>query len=267
MCTALTALLLVLMTAGCGGGGLGVDPKQMSVKQAPSGPAPTQCVDDNLDSGGHDTWHCGQRHGVVFVGDSIVGRMNLDEYFPGKGYVNAGWFGRRTDEMLAVFPQILDGTRVCHGYSEGPSDFPYTCVNIPPPAEVVIFLGWNNLLQSYSATQAAADIKQMAQMAEAAGAQVVLVTLYRWDSAHPVDWMAPWEPFNGCSIIYPWSDSLPALNAGIQQAGVDLHVKAIVDLYWLYESGCQQDYTIDGLHPSEGWPGYQQIADSMSQQI
>src|SRR6478735_3908515 len=67
------------------------------------------------------------RSGTVFVGDSIIGRWNLDTYFPGKGYVNAGWFGKRTDEILAVFPSILDGSRVCHGFDGIPGDpgFPF----------------------------------------------------------------------------------------------------------------------------------------------
>src|SRR5579859_2024620 len=117
------------------------------------------------------------RAGTVFVGDSLFGRMDLDFYFPGKGYHNGGYFGQRTDQMLARFPAILDGSNVCHGYDGVPPDpaFPFSCSSITPPAEVVILLGWNDLLQAFSASQAAANINQMANMARNVGVKVVLV--------------------------------------------------------------------------------------------
>jgi len=35
---------------------------------------------------------------VIFFGDSIFGIWDLESYFPGKGYVNGGMIGYRTDQ-------------------------------------------------------------------------------------------------------------------------------------------------------------------------
>jgi hypothetical protein len=202
------------------------------------------------------------RSGTVFVGDSIIGRWDLDSYFPGKGYVNAGWFGKRTDEMLAVFPSILDGSRVCRGFDNVPGDpaFPFSCQSIKPPAEVVILLGWNDMFQDFSTTQAAANIKSMAEMAKAAGVHVVLVVPYRFDSAHPASWM---QPFDACATDgnYPFSlNQEPLLNSGIVAEGLPT-----ANLETVFLAGCQSDYTIDGVHPNAS--GYQQMHDAIEKVI
>lgn len=203
-----------------------------------------------------------QRSGTVFVGDSIIGRWDLDSYFPGKGYVNAGWFGKRTDQILAVFPSILDGSKVCHGYDGTPGDpaFPFSCGSITPPAEVVILLGWNDMLQGKDTMQAAANINQMANMARAAGAKVVLVKPYRWDSAHIASWM---QPFDSCAPDgeYPFSlTQEPVLNANIGNIMPPVPVVNLESLFF-----CQSDYTSDGVHPNAS--GYQQMHDLIAGMI
>jgi len=224
---------LVSIFAGCGGSA-----------------TPTQSVKP------HDI----TRSGTVFVGDSIFGRWDLDSYFPGKGYVNAGWFGKRTDEILAVFPSILDGLRVCHGFDGIPGDpsFPFSCAPIHPPAEVVILLGWNDMLQAKDTLQAASNINQMATMARNAGVKVILVIPYRWDSAHIASWM---QPFDSCasSPNYPFSaNQEPVLNSNI---GATLMPPVpIVNLESTFF--CQSDYTGDGLHPNAN--GYQQMHDAIA---
>ena len=46
---------------------------------------------------------------VVFFGDSITDIWKLDEYFPGKGYVNRGIGGQTTPQMLVRFRQdVID---------------------------------------------------------------------------------------------------------------------------------------------------------------
>src|SRR6478672_5119286 len=92
-----TIFALVFFLAGCGSSG-----------SLPNSAVPQQSA--------------GLRSGTVFVGDSIIGGWNLDSFFPARGYVNGGWFGKRTDEMLAVFPSILDDSKVCHGFDGIPSD-------------------------------------------------------------------------------------------------------------------------------------------------
>jgi hypothetical protein len=201
---------------------------------------------------------------TVFVGDSIIGRWDLNAYFPDSGYVNAGWFGKRTDEILAVFPSILDGSKVCHGYipvAPDPPDpaFPFSCSSITPPSKVVIFLGWNDLFQAKSAAEAAANIATMVQMAQSANVDVVLVVPYRYDSAHPASWMQPW---NSCDWGPYSADQEPVLDAGIRATATQLNVP-VVDLDSLFT--CQSDYTIDGAHPNAS--GYLQMHDAIEKAL
>lgn len=42
---------------------------------------------------------------VVFFGDSITDGWHLDQYFPGKGYINRGISGQTTSQMLVRFQQ------------------------------------------------------------------------------------------------------------------------------------------------------------------
>jgi hypothetical protein len=233
-----TVLALMICLAGCGGN-ITATPPQKSIVQ---------------------------RSGIVFVGDSIFGGWDLDSYFPGKGYVNAGWFGKRTDEILAVFPSILDGSKVCHGFDGTPSDpaFPFSCRSIPAPAEVVILLGWNDLFQGKDTTQAAANIHSMVNLAQTAGVKVVLVVPYRYDSAHPASWMQPWDP---CSDLFPYrADQEPVLNAGIRAIpgnSVAQSRPRFADLEALFT--CQSDYTTDGIHPNAS--GFQQMHDVLEHLI
>jgi hypothetical protein len=236
-----TFLALLVFVAGCGGSN--------------SGP---------VNSAGPQS--ASVRSGTVFVGDSIIGGWDLDSFFPGKGYVNAGWFGKRTDEMLAVFPRILDGSKVCHGFDGTPSDprFPFSCTSITPPARVVIFLGWNDLFQAKDSAQAAANINTMVQLAQNADVRVILIVPYRYDSAHPASWMVPWD---SCSDLFPFrADQEPVLNAGIRaipnNTPAQLKSEA-VDLEALFT--CQSDYTIDGIHPNAS--GFQQMHDAIAKAL
>ncbi len=48
-------------------------------------------------------------HRVVFFGDSITDKWNLNQYFPGKGYINRGISGQTTSQMLLRFRQdVID---------------------------------------------------------------------------------------------------------------------------------------------------------------
>src|SRR5688500_9625766 len=46
---------------------------------------------------------------VVFIGDSITDSWKLDEYFPGRPYINRGISGQTTPQMLIRFrPDVID---------------------------------------------------------------------------------------------------------------------------------------------------------------
>jgi lysophospholipase L1-like esterase len=61
---------------------------------------------------------------VIFFGDSITDSWHLDQYFPGKGYINRGISGQTTSQMLVRFRQDV--------------------INLQPAA-VVILAGTNDI--------------------------------------------------------------------------------------------------------------------------
>ena len=80
--------------------------------------------------------------GVLFIGSSSVRRWNLDESFPGKGYVNRGFGGS----------QIADSTR----YVER--------IVVPhQPRLVVMFVGDNDIAAGRSPEHVADDFKAFAE--------------------------------------------------------------------------------------------------------
>jgi hypothetical protein len=214
---------LILLLAGCGGS---VQP----VRQTSSATA---------------------RSGIVFVGDSVIGRLTAESQFNQAGYIDAGVFGQRTDEVLARLPDILSGVNVCRGFNppEGiPSDpdFPYECTSLSaPPKTIVILTGWNNMFQGANldyVTEMTSDVQKIVELGHAAGVNVVICTLYPWDTAHPASWMAPTG--NAPVTFYdmwriPFNESLK------QIPGV-----TIVDLDATFAG--QSDYTADGIHPTFG---------------
>src|SRR5262249_401373 len=114
------------------------------------------------------------RSGVVFLGDSIFGGWDLAAEFPGQGYVNGGMFGFRTDQLLALLPEVLSGKKVCHGL-EGNSDFPLTCAQLSqPPATIVLFAGWNDMIQSVPEDVIVFNLRTIVDRAHAQGVEVVL---------------------------------------------------------------------------------------------
>lgn len=179
-------------------------------------------------------------HPVVFFGDSIVGRWDLDTYFPGKGYVNGGMFGYRTDQLKAILPDVLSGKQICTGL-DGNDTFPLTCVtNLSTPTTIVIMGGWNNFFQGDPST-ALADLQSMAEMANAKGVRVIICTLYAYDPAHPAPWMVP----TGNAPVTFYDMWRNPLNDGIAKIpGV-----TVIDFSALFAG--QSDYTEDGIHPND----------------
>jgi len=190
---------------------------------------------------------------VVFFGDSIFGRMDLNAYFPGKGYVNGGMFGYRTDQLRSILPDVLSGAKVCSGLA-GDDTFPLTCASIPPPKTIVILAGWNNLFQS-DKVDPLADLQAMASLAKASGVNVVICTLYAYDPAHPAPWMVP----TGNAPVTFYDMWRSPLNRSIRE----IPAVAVVDISSAFDG--QSDYTLDGVHPNSS--GYSQMAAVLSRVI
>lgn len=188
------------------------------------------------------------RSGVVFFGDSIFGRWDLDAYFPGKGYVNGGMFGYRTDQLKEILPAVLSGEKVCHGL-EGNDTFPLVCQSIPAPATIVIEAGWNNFFQGNVGDTSLSDIQTMVALSQASGVRVIVANLYAYDPAHPASFMVP---TGNAPVTFYDMWRLP-LNDGL----VEIKGVTVVDLSGLFSG--QSDYTVDGVHPIEA--GYSQMRD------
>ena len=190
---------------------------------------------------------------VVFFGDSIFGAWNLETYFPGKPYVNGGMFGYRTDQLKAIFPDVLPGKKVCHGL-EGDASFPLTCASVPPPKTIVIMAAWNNFFQG-DQVDPLGDIQSMSAMANAQGVRVIICTIYAYDPAHPAPWMVP----TGNAPVTFYDMWRTPLNNSIGQ----MHGVTFVDFSALFER--QSGYTVDGIHPNDA--GYLQMRDLINQAL
>lgn len=238
----LTFVAMVLLLAGCGGSQLPVvaGTARPNVPSAVLVPPCTQCA------------------GTVFVGDSIFGRLVADTTFTNAGYINAGVFGERTDEMLARFPEIISGQNVCHGYNPPAGlptdpDFPYVCSSLSePPQTVVIMGGWNNFFQNNPGNTALSDIQQMAHLAEKHGIKVIVCTLYAYDPGHPAPWMVP----SGTAPVTFYDVWRNPLNVGIlslDNSSLDgpfsMGDVSVVDLSSVFAG--ESFYTIDGVHPTD----------------
>jgi hypothetical protein len=114
---------------------------------------------------------------VVFLGDSIFARWDLNAFFPAKNYVDAGIAGQTTQQILARVQDTISGNNVC----EGDAGI-INCQTIMPPGTIIIFVGWNDLFQGTSPHAAVADIRQMAELCIASNVQPILVTVYLYNA-------------------------------------------------------------------------------------
>ena len=96
---------------------------------------------------------------VVFMGDSITDSWKLEEYFPGKPYINRGISGQTTSQMLLRFrPDVID----------------------LKPRIVVILAGTNDIAGNTGPISIEAiegNIASMAEIARANGINVVLSSI------------------------------------------------------------------------------------------
>lgn len=96
---------------------------------------------------------------VLFMGDSITDFWKLDEYFPGKPYVNRGISGQTTPQMLVrMYPDVID----------------------LKPAVLVVLAGINDISQNTgpaTAEMVEQNIMAMTDLAQYHGIKVILCSI------------------------------------------------------------------------------------------
>ncbi len=170
---------------------------------------------------------------VVFFGDSITDGWHLDQYFPGKGYINRGISGQTTSQMLVRFQQDV--------------------VNLKA-AVVVVLAGTNDIAGNtgpISIEDIEANYAALADLARAHGIHLI------FSSVTPVNNYTP-ESQNFYAQRSP--AKILALNAWLKNYSsanglvyLD-YFSAMVDVRGLL----RKDLAADGLHPDDA--GYRIMA-------
>jgi len=170
---------------------------------------------------------------VVFFGDSITDSWHLDEYFPGKPYVNRGISGQTTPQMLVRFRQDV-------------IDF--------QPQVVIILAGTNDIALNtgpMSLEEIQANYKSLAELARVHNISVV------FSSVLPVHNYTPESQY---TFPLRSSEKILQLNQFLRrycEAGNCVYVdyfNAMVD-----EKGLlKKELAEDGLHPNAA--GYRVMA-------
>jgi lysophospholipase L1-like esterase len=163
---------------------------------------------------------------VVFFGDSITDTWKLQNYFPGKPYVNRGISGQTTPQMLVRFRQdVID----LH------------------PKVVVILAGTNDIAGNTGPMRTEdieVDLASMAELAKAHGIAVVLASVLPVHNYTPKsqDFFAQ-RPMARILEVNRWLKEYCAKNAMVY---LD-YSSAMVD-----EKGLlKKDLAEDGLHPND----------------
>jgi lysophospholipase L1-like esterase len=158
---------------------------------------------------------------VVFMGDSITQGWNLQEYFPGKPYINRGIEAQTTTQMLVRFRQDVIDLK---------------------PKVVVIMAGTNDLAQNtgpMTLEESEGNLMSMAQLAAANGIRVVLCSVL--PSVH-----FGWHP----EVEDP-APRIAALDKWIKDYAAEKEY-VYVDYYSVMKDeagGLPDKLSMDGVHP------------------
>ena len=167
---------------------------------------------------------------VVFFGDSITAGWPLDQFFPGRPYVNRGIGGQTTSQALVRFRQDVIDLK---------------------PAAVVILLGTNDIAGNTGAVGIEDIQKNLASLAELAHAHRVAVVL---SSVTPVHDYTPESdiayPLRPPATIRALNDWLKAYCAQNGATYLD-YFSALIDGAGLL----RKELATDGLHPNHA--GYE----------
>ena len=191
------------------------------------------------------------------MGDSITDLWKLDEYFPGKPYVNRGISGQTTSQMLVrMYPDVID----------------------LKPAAMVLLAGINDVSRNTGPSTAEMieqNIMAMTELAQHHGIKAILCSLlpisdypFLRQSAQP----APAGPGPGGPPRIKMTDGHPPsdilkLNAWMKDYAA--RVNAVYADYFaafVDEKGWLRDgYSADGLHPNAD--GYKLMAPAAASAI
>ena len=182
---------------------------------------------------------------VVFMGDSITDFWNLEQYFPGKPYVNRGIGGQTTPQMLVrMYPDVIE----------------------LKPAAMVVLAGTNDIARNTGPEtdeMIQQNIMAMTELAQHHGIKVILCSVlpvsdypYQRSQNAPAA-PAPAGRGGPPRIAAKMTDSHPAgdilkLNAWMKDyastAGAIYadYFSAVVDANGMLKEG----YSDDGLHPN-----------------
>ena len=172
-------------------------------------------------------------HRVIFFGDSITDAWHLDQYFPGKGYINRGIGGQTTSQMLVRFHQDVIDLQ---------------------PAVVVILAGTNDIAGNtgpISIEDIEANYTSLAQLARANGIQLIFssVTPVHDYTPQSQNFFAQRDPAK-ILALNAWLKNYCSTNGLIY---LD-YFPAMVDEHGLL----RKDLATDGLHPNDA--GYKIMA-------
>lgn len=170
---------------------------------------------------------------VVFFGDSITDAWHLNEFFPGKPYVNRGISGQTTPQMLIRFrPDVI----------------------ALKPAAVLILAGTNDIAGNTGPTtlQAIEDnFTSMAELARVNGIQAILCSVLP-------------------AVAYPWrpgvqpAEKIMALNAWLKSYA-EQHQLIYLDYFSALQDdqhGMKAGLSRDGVHPTPaGYAIMQKLAE------
>jgi lysophospholipase L1-like esterase len=164
---------------------------------------------------------------VIFYGDSITDGWHLDQYFPGRGYINRGIGGQTTAQMLVRFRQdVIDLA----------------------PRVVVVLAGTNDIAGNtgpVTVEQVEENISTMAELARVHGIRMV------FSSVTPVyGRMVDGRPPEKILAMNTWMKQYAAANSSVY---LD-YFTAMVD----GTGHMKQDLADDGLHPNAA--GYRVMA-------
>lgn len=162
-------------------------------------------------------------HRVVFLGDSITDGWKLEQFFPGKAYVNRGISGQTTPQMLVrMFPDVID----------------------LKPAVLIILAGTNDIARNTgpeTATMIEENFQAMAELAQAHGIKVIFCLLTPV-SDYTQNRQTEHRPPADILKLNAWLRDY----AGAHHIGLADYYSALMDDKGMLRDG----YSEDGLHPN-----------------